>query len=367
MTEDIHEDHGQNSGNVGTVDICRLGPGRMRISLPNPSFEKKTIDGVQGWTSRAWHGKENARWSVGSSGRTGEHCISIASGEGADAAWTTTVTVKPNAWYVLSGWIKTKEVRGATGALLNIQNMQAVRTAPVSGTRDWTQVSTVFQATATELEINCLFGGWGTSTGQAWYDDVTLEPAEAPPPETEATVTIDTDAPAKTYSPMIFGGFLEHFDNQIYGGVFEPGSPLADEKGFRLDVIEALKELKVPVIRWPGGCFVDAYHWQKGVGKNRESYGDPRWGVIEPNTFGTDEFVELCRRIGAEPYICFNGLADPRRTSTGWPTATRQRADLPKCARRTATPNRSMSSSGASATNATTRRIFIGSGIPPRP
>jgi alpha-N-arabinofuranosidase len=74
---------------------------------------------------------------------------------------------------------------------------------------------------------------------------VTLEPAEAPPPETEATVTIDTDTPATTYSPMIFGGFLEHFDNQIYGGVFEPGSPLADEKGFRLDVIEALKELKV--------------------------------------------------------------------------------------------------------------------------
>jgi alpha-N-arabinofuranosidase len=73
-----------------------------------------------------------------------------------------------------------------------------------------------------------------------------------------------------------------------------------------------LKQLKVPVIRWPGGCFVDAYHWQKGVGKNRESYGDFRWGVIEPNTFGTDEFVELCRRLGAEPYICFNGLASPQ-------------------------------------------------------
>jgi alpha-N-arabinofuranosidase len=136
--------------------------------------------------------------------------------------------------------------------------------------------------------------------------------AEARLPETKATVTIDTGAPAKTYNPMIFGGFLEHFDNQIYGGVFEPGSPLADEKGFRLDVIEALMELKVPVVRWPGGCFVDAYHWQNGVGKNRKSSGDPRWGVIEPNTFGTDEFVEFCRRIDAEPYICFNGLADPQ-------------------------------------------------------
>lgn len=128
----------------------------------------------------------------------------------------------------------------------------------------------------------------------------------------EASIIIDTGAPTKTYDRMIFGGFLEHFDNQVYGGVFEPGSPLADKQGFRTDVIAALKELKISVIRWPGGCFVDAYHWQKGVGKTREPYGDYRWGVIEPNTFGTDEFVELCRRIGAEPYICFNGLASPQ-------------------------------------------------------
>ena len=111
---------------------------------------------------------------------------------------------------------------------------------------------------------------------------------------------------------MVFGGFLEHFDNQIYGGVFEPGSSLADEAGFRMDVLEALKELKVPVIRWPGGCFVDAYHWKKGVGPEREPYGDFRWGVIEPNTFGTHEFVELCRRLDAEPYICHNGVCDPQ-------------------------------------------------------
>ncbi len=123
-----------------------------------------------------------------------------------------------------------------------------------------------------------------------------------------ATVVIDTRAPVKAYSRMIFGGFLEHFDNQIYGGVFEPGSPLADEQGFRLDVIAALKELRVPVIRWPGGCFVDSYQWRKGVGRVRQPYDD-RWGVVEPNTFGTDEFVALCLRLGAEPYICQNSLA----------------------------------------------------------
>jgi alpha-N-arabinofuranosidase len=126
----------------------------------------------------------------------------------------------------------------------------------------------------------------------------------------QASVTIHVDKVSGPYDPMIFGGFIEHFGRQIYGGFFEPGSPLADEQGFRLDVIEALKELKVPVIRWPGGCFVDSYHWLKGVGEPREPYGEYRWGVIEPNTFGTDEFVELCRRLGAEPYICQNGLAD---------------------------------------------------------
>ena len=126
----------------------------------------------------------------------------------------------------------------------------------------------------------------------------------------KANVTIKTDATIKAYNPMIFGGFLEHFGKQIYGGVFDPGSPLSDKNGFRTDVINALKELKIPVIRWPGGCFVDGYHWINGVGENRQPKDDVRWGVVEPNTFGTHEFVELCRLLNAEPYICQNGLAD---------------------------------------------------------
>ncbi len=133
--------------------------------------------------------------------------------------------------------------------------------------------------------------------------------AEPQPVSNKATIFVHIDAPTKKYDPMIFGGFIEHLGKQIYGGFFEPGSPLADEKGFRLDVIEAIKQLKVPVIRWPGGCFVDSYHWQKGVGKVRQPYDDDRWGVLEPNTFGTHEFIELCRRLGAEPYICQNSLA----------------------------------------------------------
>ena len=134
------------------------------------------------------------------------------------------------------------------------------------------------------------------------------EPAPRPVSD-EARIVIPVDAPARQYDPMIFGGFIEHLGRQIYGGFFEPGSPLADSEGFRLDVIEAIRELKVPVIRWPGGCFVDSYHWKMGVGEVRQPYDDDRWGVREPNTFGTHEFIELCRRLEAEPYICQNSLA----------------------------------------------------------
>jgi len=193
------------------------------------------------------------------------------------------------------------------GALLNIQNMQHVRSPRVRGTRDWTRVQTVFRTTGeTEVEINCLFGGWGKSTGEAWYDDVVLEPVSGRSNKAEAIVTIDPHAPSEPYSPMLFGGFIEHFDRQIYGGLFEPGSPLSDERGFRKDVIAAMKELKLSVVRWPGGCFASGYHWRDGVGTERKPTPDPVWGVVDPNTFGTDEFVEWCRRVGCVPYICTN-------------------------------------------------------------
>lgn len=275
--------------------------------LPNPSFEEREADGVRGWKARAWRGEADGRWTVASPGKTGTQCLSIHSERGTDAAWSSTVTVQPHSFYRLSGWIKTEDVRGAVGALLNIQNMQHVRTPRVRGTSDWTRVSTVFQTVeATELEINCLFGGWGMSTGRAWYDDVALERIGNASDGAEAIVTVDTDAPSTSYSPMLFGGFIEHFDRQIYGGLFEPGSPLSDENGFRKDVIEAMRELKLSVVRWPGGCFASGYHWRDGVGRTRKPVDDPVWGVTDPNTFGTDEFVRWCRLVGCEPYICTN-------------------------------------------------------------
>ncbi len=120
------------------------------------------------------------------------------------------------------------------------------------------------------------------------------------------------------YSPMIFGGFLEHFDNQVYGGVFCPGSPLSDEDGFRKDVLEAVRELKIPVVRWPGGCFVSAYHWKDAVGPNRQSVWDKAWQVEDPNTFGTDEFVKWCRKAGCEPFICTNAGTGSMEEMSDW-------------------------------------------------
>lgn len=117
-------------------------------------------------------------------------------------------------------------------------------------------------------------------------------------------------------SPMIYGHFIEHFHRQIYGGVYDPSNPLSDEDGLRQDVLEAMKKIKVPILRWPGGCFVSSYHWKYGVGPIRTPMFDKAWRVEEPNSFGTDEFINMCSKIGCQPYICTNaGTGNPEDMS----------------------------------------------------
>lgn len=119
-----------------------------------------------------------------------------------------------------------------------------------------------------------------------------------------------------TRSPLLYGHFLEHFHRQVYGGIYDPGHPLSDEDGMRTDIMEAMRRIKVPILRWPGGCFVSAYHWKDGVGQKRQPVFDKAWRVEEPNTFGTDEYIKLCRKIGCEPYICMNaGTGTPEEMS----------------------------------------------------
>jgi alpha-N-arabinofuranosidase len=128
--------------------------------------------------------------------------------------------------------------------------------------------------------------------------------------------TVKQQAELILYNRMLFGQFIEHFHRQIYGGIFDPGSKLSDKDGFRKDVTEALRQLKVPIVRWPGGCFVSSYHWLDGTGSKRIPTYDKAWKVEEPNTFGTDEYIKWCRLIGAEPYICTNaGTGTPEEMS----------------------------------------------------
>ncbi len=117
-------------------------------------------------------------------------------------------------------------------------------------------------------------------------------------------------------SSFLYGHFIEHFHRQIYGGIYDPQSPFADEDGLRKDVISALKKIKIPILRWPGGCFVSSYHWKDAVGKNRSPFFDKAWRVEDPNTFGTDEYIKLCRKLDCESYICTNaGTGTPEEMS----------------------------------------------------
>ncbi len=108
----------------------------------------------------------------------------------------------------------------------------------------------------------------------------------------------------------IYGHFSEHLGKCIYEGYWVgENSPIPNTRGIRKDVVEALKRIKVPVLRWPGGCFADEYHWMDGIGprEKRPSMINTHWGgVVENNHFGTHEFLDLCEQLGCEPYICGN-------------------------------------------------------------
>jgi len=106
----------------------------------------------------------------------------------------------------------------------------------------------------------------------------------------------------------LLGAFLEHLGRAVYTGVYEPGSPLADAKGFRTDVIKEMKALGVPIMRYPGGNFVSGYNWLDGVGpKNqRPTVLERAWNSIETNQFGTNDFIEWCRLVGTEPLLGMN-------------------------------------------------------------
>lgn len=125
-----------------------------------------------------------------------------------------------------------------------------------------------------------------------------------------ASISLDADKGTQIIPKEIYGQFAEHLGSCIYGGLWVgENSDIPNTNGYRTDVLNALKDLKVPVLRWPGGCFADEYHWMDGIGpkENRPKMVNNNWGgTIEDNSFGTHEFLNLCELIGCEPYISGN-------------------------------------------------------------
>ncbi|MBZ0289957.1 MAG: alpha-N-arabinofuranosidase, partial [Anaerolineae bacterium] len=118
----------------------------------------------------------------------------------------------------------------------------------------------------------------------------------------------------------IFGGFAEHMARCIYEGIYDPESPHADEAGLRRDVIEALRRLNMPLIRYPGGNFVSGYRWRDGVGpvNERPSRLDLAWHHVDANAFGTNEFIRFCRAVETEPFLVVNCGDGDMREARDW-------------------------------------------------
>src|SRR5215471_9245654 len=123
-------------------------------------------------------------------------------------------------------------------------------------------------------------------------------------------IVLDPSKAKDTINRNIYGHFAEHLGHCIYGGFYVgDNKKIPNKDGIRLDIVEALKKLKIPVLRWPGGCFADNYHWKDGVGpkSQRKATENFSWGgVREDNSFGTNEFLEMCEMMGAEPYLAVN-------------------------------------------------------------
>ncbi|MBS0630902.1 MAG: alpha-N-arabinofuranosidase [Verrucomicrobia bacterium] len=127
-------------------------------------------------------------------------------------------------------------------------------------------------------------------------------------PLASARVALHPDIVIGTIDPRLYGSFIEHLGRAVYNGIYEPGHPQADANGFRQDVLALIRELNVPIVRYPGGNFVSGYRWEDGVGphSDRPRRLDPAWRTIETNQFGTDEFMRWCKAANTEAMMAVN-------------------------------------------------------------
>jgi alpha-L-arabinofuranosidase len=162
-----------------------------------------------------------------------------------------------------------------------------------------------------------------TTAGMAWTADRLFSPllraqSQSPVPAAADQVFVDSRRKIATLDPNLFGSFLEHLGRAIYQGIYDPGSRLSDANGFRTDVMEQVRKLGVPIIRYPGGNFVSGYNWLDGVGpkKDRPVVLDKAWDTIETNQFGTNEFMTWCKAVGTKPLMGLNlGTGTPEQAA----------------------------------------------------
>lgn len=124
----------------------------------------------------------------------------------------------------------------------------------------------------------------------------------------QSKITLSKDYRISKVDNRIFGSFIEHLGRAVYGGIYEPGHPAADENGFRRDVIDLIRQIDVPVVRYPGGNFVSGYRWEDGVGpvESRPRRLELAWSTTEPNTFGTNEFMRWCKEANTSAMMAVN-------------------------------------------------------------
>ena len=156
-----------------------------------------------------------------------------------------------------------------------------------------------------------------------------------------ATVLVDPRRTTGVVDDRMYGQFLENMGRAIYGGVFEPGSPLADADGYRTDVLGAARELAPTVLRWPGGNFASGYHWRDGIGPtdDRPARFDLAWSTQEPNRFGTEEFLAYARLLGAPAYLNVNASTGTIDEALEWLAYCNSDLPVPEVALRQSGPH----------------------------
>jgi alpha-L-arabinofuranosidase len=217
---------------MNTINKCILGilvllaagssgwPATAANLLPNASFEEADGDRPRDWRRERWGG-EGEQTHV-RTGRTGQRSLELASTKGADMGWSAQVAVEPFARYRLAGWIKTEGVAAGTGrgAFLNVHTLPSAVTRAITGTADWTRVEVDFELEDQDsVRVNCVVGGWGVSTGRAWFDDVELvlvSRRAGPAPR----ITVEAGQERALMSSHIYGQFIEHLGRCIYGGIW---------------------------------------------------------------------------------------------------------------------------------------------------